>query len=108
MQLMHALDRMRELNNGSLDPYAGAVEHWQYVVHALADNSHWLLIPTDNKDRLELDETPLGRGGDTDRMFILTDNLPESKLNGFDWEIWKWLPDDERRIFSPARETMIQ
>lgn len=108
MKLMHALNRMKELNSGSIDPYVEAVEHWQYVLHSLTDNSHWLLIPTDREDRLELDETPLGRDGHTDRMVILTDNLPETQLNGFDWEIWKWLPDDDRRLFSPAMETMIQ
>lgn len=83
---------------------------WQYVAYARTLQNHAvfhvLLIPLGN-GAYSLEVTPVG--GHDIRSVVTLDTLPFWVRNIRDsWEIWKWLPDEERRIFKSAEEAMVR
>lgn len=99
MKLNQVLDEIKQLNSSN-------DTEWQYVAYCLAPhNTHVLLIPLEG-DQYSWEIT-VGVWTEDKRTVVTPDQIPQWVKDLLNWQIWKWLPNEERRIFKPAEETMI-
>ena len=102
MQLKQVLSEIATLNSSNSS-------EWQYVAHIVVRlgnyDQHILLLPL-GEDRYSLEVTIWC--ADTRRQTVTAKSMPQWLRNlPDDWTVWRWLPNEERRIFQPAMETMI-
>ena len=101
MTLDKALAEVQKLNSSN-------TTDWQYVAYlfSLAGGRglHIVVIPLPDGE-YSLETTA---GIYTTRQHDTKDELLQRPFaKHLEWAIWKWLPNEERRIFKPAEETMI-
>lgn len=112
MKLTEGLTQIQTMNKQQEDPYMADPE-WQYVLYARMEihgpPMDVLLIPFD-ENYIEVNCTPAGAySSHTNKHMVELGSIVSSTaLNSHDeWKIYKWRPNDERRIFTPAMEAMI-
>ena len=96
-QTLQEVDRLNKLGG-----------EWQYVAYLFSrageSTFHIVMIPLpDGSYSMET----------TGKIYTTRQHETKDKLlqmpcaKRSDWVVWKWLPNEERRIFKPAEETMI-